>query len=344
MVCWMGHSLHRSDGAKTRIEMKTLEKQVALNASYRRLWQNYYARFTSAELNEKLQNLVNGMDSESRELCSIHAELAPYFFPHPLLEKALLPGGARLDFLPPKTIDGLAKAGFFSEEQASIDKLQRELDLPFEPLPELLLHSGLQYMPKMARHWIKDKTIIDGGAFKGDTAKLFLRYYAPKVIFAVEPSRDSFEELRKLVTRWQVKDRIKPLRYVLSDSVGSETLWGTGVGASVVKKVADGDLSSETIQSSTIDTLISEYEIQNIGLIKLDVEGNELPAIKGAIETIRRDRPLLLISIYHTATDFFEIKPFIEGMNLGYRFLVRKVSDDLLKELVLICMPNNGEI
>ena len=35
-------------------------------------------------------------------------------------------------------------------------------------------------------------------------------------------------------------------------------------------------------------------------------------------------KPILPISIYHTAHDFFEIKPLIESWGLGYRFSIHK--------------------
>ena len=40
--------------------------------------------------------------------------------------------------------------------------------------------------------------------------------------------------------------------------------------------------------------------------------GAELPALKGGIETIKKDRPQLAISIYHSVEDFLEI-PTIKG-------------------------------
>jgi hypothetical protein len=52
----------------------------------------------------------------------------------------------------------------------------------------------------------------------------------------------------------------------------------------------------------------------------MDVEGFEYYVIKGGINTIQRDRPLLLISIYHTGKDFFEIPPLIQSYCPSYRF------------------------
>jgi hypothetical protein len=81
---------------------------------------------------------------------------------------------------------------------------------------------------------------------------------------------------------------------------------------------------------------VEEENLENIGLIKLDVEGNELSSIKGAKKCIKKNKPILLISLYHTAKDFFEIKPMIEQMGLGYKFRIRKVTDEAIKEIVLI--------
>ena len=42
-------------------------------------------------------------------------------------------------------------------------------------------------------------------------------------------------------------------------------------------------------------------------------------------KTIKKDKPVLAISIYHSANDFFYIKRYIEEMNLGYKFYIKKV-------------------
>ena len=57
----------------------------------------------------------------------------------------------------------------------------------------------------------------------------------------------------------------------------------------------------------------------------------------GAAETLRTQKPTLLISIYHNSDDFFKIKPLIEAMNLGYRFKIRHpVIGSVLRETILI--------
>ena len=48
----------------------------------------------------------------------------------------------------------------------------------------------------------------------------------------------------------------------------------------------------------------------------------------------------MLFRSYHDPKDLFEIKPFIESLDLGYRFMVRKlVYHDLVTEVVLLGYP-----
>ena len=84
------------------------------------------------------------------------------------------------------------------------------------------------------------------------------------------------------------------------------------------------------------DDYVKENNIK-IGLIKTDVEGFEQNLLMGAIETIKRDKPVLSISIYHTFDDFFNIKPWIENLNLGYKFKIIKPDvEDICCDVTLI--------
>nr|WP_152655876.1 FkbM family methyltransferase [Brachyspira hyodysenteriae] len=74
-----------------------------------------------------------------------------------------------------------------------------------------------------------------------------------------------------------------------------------------------------------------------VGLIKTDLEGFEQPFLRGALNTIKKQKPILIISIYHNYNDFFDIKPMIEELNLGYKFKIAKSNDfELIRETKLI--------
>ena len=74
-----------------------------------------------------------------------------------------------------------------------------------------------------------------------------------------------------------------------------------------------------------------------VGLIKVDIEGAEQDFLAGARKTIEKHKPVLLMSIYHNADDFFDIKPIIESWNLGYKFRIHKPVDySVSREVLLI--------
>jgi hypothetical protein len=58
-------------------------------------------------------------------------------------------------------------------------------------------------------------------------------------------------------------------------------------------------------------------------LIKMDVEGAELAAIAGARQMIRKYRPDMAISLYHTAEHLWEIPLCIHEMGLDYKLYIR---------------------
>ena len=58
------------------------------------------------------------------------------------------------------------------------------------------------------------------------------------------------------------------------------------------------------------------------------------------MKTITTQRPILYLSIYHNADDFFNVKPMIEKFDLGYKFKIAKVPNGgIIVETALIAEP-----
>ena len=171
-------------------------------------------------------------------------------------------------------------------------------------------HTGLKFLPPSALKRICEGSIIDGGAAAGDSAIMFAEY-KPKGIYAIEP----------------VPSQLAVLRTTLKLNFLSEEVTLVPLGLSnrskEVVSIEEPQGHATKIETITIDDLVMD---QKISVIKLDIEGMELETIHGAKRTIERDKPILLISIYHTPEDFFEIKPLIESWNLGYYFMVRETE------------------
>jgi len=66
--------------------------------------------------------------------------------------------------------------------------------------------------------------------------------------------------------------------------------------------------------------------------------------LRGARKIISRDRPVLILVIYHNPEQFFEMKPMLESWNLGYKFVIRKqMGGAHLIETTLIAYPQELE-
>jgi FkbM family methyltransferase len=94
----------------------------------------------------------------------------------------------------------------------------------------------------------------------------------------------------------------------------------------------DGNLEVEVV---SLDELLPDVEIS---FMKMDVEGAEIEALRGAANTIMRNRPKLAISVYHKRDDIFEIPLFIHQLHPGYRFYLRHHSTTF-GETVLFAVP-----
>lgn len=78
-------------------------------------------------------------------------------------------------------------------------------------------------------------------------------------------------------------------------------------GTSVVKTVA-------------LDKFLSDKKID---IIKMDIEGAELEALKGAKDIIKKQKPCLCLSVYHKKWDVLELPLYIKSLNPGYKFYMR---------------------
>lgn len=77
---------------------------------------------------------------------------------------------------------------------------------------------------------------------------------------------------------------------------------------------------TEVVNTIAIDDYLGSMSEKRIDFIKMDIEGAELDALKGAEQSIRTFRPSLAIAIYHRPEHLYQIAQWIDQLNLGYRF------------------------
>jgi FkbM family methyltransferase len=169
---------------------------------------------------------------------------------------------------------------------------------------------------------LKGKDVLDCGAFTGDSALTYSEYH-PRTIHAFEPDAGTFEKLKQTVGWNHREDVIVPVNLATGDAEGTIDFFGGCGGSS--STISINGANHYTVRCTTIDNYVRANKL-NVGLIKMDIEGAEYSAIMGGIETIKSQKPILIISIYHTPKDFFEIKPYLESLDIGYEFMIRQLS------------------
>ncbi len=181
---------------------------------------------------------------------------------------------------------------------------------------------------------IGDKIILDVGTCLGDSILIF-RDYTTNPIIGFEPVQETYNlaiqtlELNKIENAKIENFALGNKNETIEINISPEHLeW-----ASIDGRKTD-------IKESIICTTLDEYVLKNnlqVGLIKVDIEGFEPKFLEGAINTIKEQKPILLISIYHNYNDFYKIKPWLEDLNLGYKFdFFKGIDGDPVGETLLI--------
>lgn len=130
---------------------------------------------------------------------------------------------------------------------------------------------------------------IDGGAHVGTWSRLLSQRFAR--VIAVEPSADTREALLVNLAAFGCRN-VEVRGVALGDTAGrvhmtldagsrAERMKNTGA-----RHVVDGgDVPMERID---------DWHLESLGLLKLDVEGSEPRAIRGALNTLQRCRPIVI--------------------------------------------------
>ena len=183
---------------------------------------------------------------------------------------------------------------------------------------------------------VRNKDIIDAGGYVGDTALLFSSY-TDKNIHVFETSPSNMDIIRETIRLNQLEN-IVPVSKALGEKSGTATfsLGERNSCNSLVERPGYNYPNHIEVPVITLDDYVRENNLE-VGLIKVDIEGGEQLLLKGAVETIRTQHPILLISIYHSANDFFEIKPMIEKMCDKYTFrIIKPANSAIVIETILL--------
>lgn len=188
------------------------------------------------------------------------------------------------------------------------------------------------YFPANLVEFGDDEVFIDCGAYDGDTLSAFIKaigvHNKYKRIYALEPDPSNYDKLEKNCGNLKSVSLLKIGAY---DESTTLSFANEATGASHIDQ--DGDIS---ICVDRLDNIISSEE--RVTFIKMDLEGSELQALKGAKEIIKRCRPILAISVYHKKEDLIAIPEYLKKILPGYRFYLRALCYDSI-DVTLFALP-----
>jgi len=177
------------------------------------------------------------------------------------------------------------------------------------------------------------KTMIDAGAYNGDTAKEAVECF-PEIseIYAIEPDKKTFKRLKKYAESAPVK--IHAINAAVYSENTSGSLFAAGNRNSTAVATASYENTEQSVDFITVDSLgvFADY-------IKYDVEVAEYEAICGSLQTIERSRPALLVSLYHRSRDIHFLPSFISENISGYKYYLRRLRTIPAWDLNLILIP-----
>lgn len=191
----------------------------------------------------------------------------------------------------------------------------------FEPCVFYYKH-GMETLKNTDR--IRQQNIIDAGGFIGDSA-LVLSSYTEKKIYSFEAIPANLQKMQKTIELNSLSNVIPVNKALYSKKTELEFNICDSASSSVkLEAIPEGE--KVKVQAIALDEFVKEHNL-DVGLIKVDLEGAEQEFLQGALNTIKEQKPTLLFSIYHKPEDFFEIKPILESLNLGYKFRIYNPVD-----------------
>lgn len=140
--------------------------------------------------------------------------------------------------------------------------------------------------------------LVDAGAFRG-----MLSIYASRLVgdnglvIAMEPDPDQYERLIKNIEI----NGVKNIKVIKKGLWGESTVLSFKSGNELASSFIDADSQNTTlrVEVTTLDAVFESITPKGAVLVKMNIEGSEIEAVKGAKETISKYKPGFVIRTNH---------------------------------------------
>lgn len=173
-------------------------------------------------------------------------------------------------------------------------------------------------LPALQEYRTGHEIFVDAGCYDGENSRMFVKWAGNvrKTIYAFEPDQNNFQKCQ------DVLEELDGISYQLIP----KGLWSSDGVLDFCANANEGSRfctgGGADIPVTSLDTIIDG----KVTFIKMDIEGAEYEALRGAKDLIRRYKPRLAISIYHKAEDIWELPELILSFCADYTFYLRHYS------------------
>lgn len=128
----------------------------------------------------------------------------------------------------------------------------------------------------------------------------------------------------------------------LSDKTASAQMFGSG-SQNQLRILNPSTKNEKEIQLISIDDYWHRNNKFTLKFLKMDIEGYEEDAVKGALETLSVTRPVCAVSLYHKKSDLIKIPLLLSQHLSDYNFYIRAYNDTFI-DTILYAIPQNKDI
>lgn len=178
------------------------------------------------------------------------------------------------------------------------------------------------YGPNNLLNYGTDEVYVDGGAYDGDSIRLFIKRVHNQFVkvIAFEPDPVTFDQLK---ANFANEPRVQPIMAGLHRAKATLRFDDAGTRGSVL-----------TANGATMVSVIGLDEVLNgerVTYVKLNIEGAEIDALEGGAASIRRWAPKLAIAAYHVPDHLWRVPATIRGLRPDYRIYFRQHDGGIIE-------------
>lgn len=167
-------------------------------------------------------------------------------------------------------------------------------------------------------------TILDCGAYNGDSILPICEKIPQDNIYyyAFEPVKENADCIRQNQKFVEICNKLEVLEYGVGETDKKLSFIFPENGDMEGGKFVEANGADDNVlEIKSLDGL--NLEVHGTLYIKMDIEGSELSALKGAKNLIKQHKPYLAICLYHKKNDLLEIPTYLYKLMPDYKFYLR---------------------